>query len=136
MAGGTQTTSTILLAEIVVTGRPALSVLDVLPARIVPPSYTFMRQTVRTLNAAPVAVGGTKPTSTVTTGSVENRLRVVTHISEAIDEYVLRDNTNLLQFVVDELLYGLRVAVEAQVLNGSGSGENFTGVLNTSGILV
>jgi hypothetical protein len=37
VTGGTQTTSTILLPEVVATGRPAVSVLDLLPARIVPP---------------------------------------------------------------------------------------------------
>ncbi|BBX16956.1 HK97 family phage prohead protease [Mycolicibacterium duvalii] len=65
LAAGQQTTSTILQAEVVETGRPAVSVLDVLPTRAVTPSYSFLRQSVRTLQAAPVAAGGTKPTSTV-----------------------------------------------------------------------
>ncbi len=134
LASGQQTVSTILLPEVVPQGRPALSVLDVLPLRIVTPSYAFLRQSVRTLNAAPVAPGGTKPTSTVSVQSVENRLRVVAHISEQIQHYMLSDNVNLERFVVDELVYGLRVAVEAQVLTGDGTGENFTGVLSTSGI--
>ncbi|WP_099024707.1 HK97 family phage prohead protease [Mycolicibacterium palauense] len=136
LAAGQQTTSTILQAEIVETGRPAVSVLDLLPTRAVTPSYSFLRQSARSLQAAPVAAGGTKPTSTVSVVAVENRLRVVAHVSEAIDHYLLGDNVNLERFVSDELLYGLRVAVEAQVLAGSGSGESMTGVLNTSGVVV
>lgn len=136
LAAGQQTTSTILLDGIVETGRPAVSILDVLHSRRVPPSYSFLRQSARTLNAAPVAAGGTKPTSTVSVVAVENRLRVVAHVSEAIDQYLLGDNSNLERFVADELVYGLRLAVEAQVLAGSGSGENMTGILNTSGLVL
>ncbi|MCV7368674.1 phage major capsid protein [Mycolicibacterium duvalii] len=67
---------------------------------------------------------------------MENRLRVVAHVSEAIDHYLLGDNVNLERFVQDELVYGLRVAVEAQILAGAGTGENMTGILNTSGVVV
>jgi HK97 family phage major capsid protein/HK97 family phage prohead protease len=134
LAAGQQTTSVVMLPEVVPIGRPAVSVLDVLPSRITPPSYTFFRQSVRTLLAAPVAEGGTKPTSTVSGVGVENRLRTVAHVSEQINHYLLSDNVNLERFVEDELIFGLRRAVENQVLVGDGAGENFTGVLSTSGI--
>lgn len=136
LATGVQTTSTILLPDVVPTGRPAVSVLDVLPLRIVPPSYSFLLQTARNLQASPVAAGGTKPTSPVGVGSVDNRLRVVAHISEPIDHYLLGDNVNLERFVTDELVFGLRRAVETEVLSGDGTGEHFTGILNTSGLVV
>lgn len=136
LAAGQQTTSTIVLPEIVELGRPVVSVLDVLPARIVPPSYTFMRQSTRTNAAAPVSVGGTKPTSTYGITSVENRLRVVAHVSEQLDHYMLSDAPNLEKFVADEMLYGLRKAVETEVISGDGTGEHFTGILSTSGIVV
>lgn len=136
LASGVQTTSTILLPEVVPTGRPLVSLLDVLPTRIVPPSYSFMRQSVRSLQAAPVPVGGVKPTSTVSVIAVENRLRVVAHISEPMDEYMMFDNQFLGRFVSDELLYGLRRSLENEVIAGDGTGEHFTGILNTSGIVV
>jgi HK97 family phage major capsid protein len=47
----------------------------------------------------------------------------------------MADNTNVSAFVTQELVYAIRVAVESQVLTGDGTGENFTGVLATSGIL-
>jgi HK97 family phage major capsid protein len=135
LGAGQQTTSTIVLPEVVPTGRPAVSVLDVLPTRVVPPSYSFLRQSVRTLAAAPVAEAGTKPTSTVSVVAVENRLRVVAHISEPIPHYLLSDAVNLERFVEDELVFGLRRAVETEVLAGDGTGEHFTGILSTSGIV-
>ena len=104
LASGQQTTSTIVLPEVVPIGRPAVSVLDVLPTRLVPPSYSFLRQSVRTLLAAPVAEGSTKPTSTISVAAVENRLRTVAHISEQINHYLLTDSVNLERFVVDELV--------------------------------
>lgn len=136
VTGGTQTTSTILLPEIVTTGRPAASVLDMLPTRIVPPTYTYLRQNARNLNAAPVPAGSARPESTVGVAGIENRLRVVAHVSEQIDHYLLSDNTNLMSFVTDELVYGLRTAVEGEVLSGPGTGEHMLGILNTSGIFV
>lgn len=136
LASGVQTTSTILLPKVVETGRPAVSLLDVLPVRIVPPSYSFLRQSSRSNNAAPVAAGGTKPTSVVSVVGVENRLRVVAHLSEQIPRYLLSDNTDLERFVTDELLWGLRKAIETEVISGDGTGEHFTGILNTSGLVV
>ena len=133
VTGGTSVVSQILLPEVIATGRPAQSVLDVLPSRIVPPSYSFIRQSSRALAAAPVAAYAAKPVSDVGVGGVQNRLRVIATISSAIDHYLLSDNTNLERFVTDELVYGVRVATENQVLNGDGTGENFLGVFTRAG---
>jgi HK97 family phage major capsid protein len=135
VSGGTQTVSSILLPQVVASGRPAVSVLDVLPTRIVPPVYFFLRQNSRSLAAAPTAAGASKPVSDVGVTSVTNRLRVVATISLALDHFVLQDNTNLSAFVGEELVYAVRVALENEILNGDGTGEHFTGVLSTSGIL-
>lgn len=134
LAAGQTTTSTIVLPEVLAEGRPATSVLDVLPMRVVTPNYSFLRQNDRDFAAAPVAAGSEKPTSVVSVEAVENRLRVVAHISEQIDHFVLSDSVNLETFVADEMLFGLRRALEEQILVGDGLGENFTGITNTSGI--
>ncbi|MBV5244340.1 HK97 family phage prohead protease [Mycolicibacterium sp. PAM1] len=138
-AAGVQTTSTIVLPDVVQTGRPAVSVLDVLPTRVVPPSYSFLRQSARNNNASVVPVGGTKPTTDPQVVGVENRLRVVAHVSTGLDHYLLSDAPNLERFVQDEMLYGLRVKLEQQILAGAGediSDDDMTGVLNTSGVVV
>ncbi|ATD69188.1 MULTISPECIES: HK97 family phage prohead protease [Gordonia] len=130
------TTSTILDSTVYNEGRPPTSLLDVLTTRTVTPTYSFLRQTTRTLNAAPVATGATKPTSPLTVTPVDGKLEVIAHISEQIPHYVLSDNTNLEQFVADEMLFGLHRAVEYQVLNGDGEGANLEGILETSGVIV
>lgn len=136
LATGVQTVSTIVLPDVVPTGRPLVSLLDVLPTRIVTPSYSFLRQSVRNLAAAPVPVGGTKPTSVVSVTAVPNRLRVVAHISEPMDEYMLQDADMLIRFVETEMLYGLRAGLQNEITSGDGTGEHFTGILNTSGLVV
>lgn len=114
--------------------RIPTSFLDVLPTKQhTSPTYRYLRQTVRDLNAATWA-GGQKATSGVSVESVDGELTVVAHISDGIREYDLLDNAELAAFVEAEMRYGLRHAIESQVLSGDGAGPNMTGVLNTDGI--
>ncbi|MCH5644370.1 HK97 family phage prohead protease [Gordonia sp. ABSL49_1] len=134
VASGSRTTPIELREEVAEQGRVPQSLLDVLATRSVGTTYSFLRQTVRTGNAAPVADGGTKPTSVYTVESVDAKLQVIAHVSEQIGHYAIEDNSNLEAFVESEMLYGLRVALENQVLNGSGTAPALRGILNTSGI--
>ncbi|MBF6233432.1 phage major capsid protein [Nocardia farcinica] len=133
-AGSTVTDVPMVAESPFALGRPALSLLDVLTLTQRLPKYTYLRQTARTNNAAPVAMGATKPTTVLGLTEVEAELHVVAHLSEPIPKYWLSDSAALEQFVADELLFGLRQALEAQVLNGDGLGENLTGFANVSGI--
>lgn len=134
LAAGSRSTGVVMLPEVHEMGRPPVSILDVLPARQVAPNYSFLQQTTRTNNAAPVAEGGTKPTSVYTVTEKPAKLEVIAHVSEQIASYTLADNSNLEQFVNDEMLHGLRVEVEDQVLNGNGTAPALRGILATSGI--
>jgi HK97 family phage major capsid protein len=118
----------------IVLGRPLTSVIDSLPVVQRAASYDYLRQATRTNNAATVAPGGTKPTTLMGLERVPSRLRVVAHLSEKIGKYLLEDNANLATFVDTELTGGLLQTIEAQVVGGNGTGENMTGILNTSGI--
>lgn len=115
-------------------GRPATSLFDTLPAARADPTYRYLRQTQRTVGAAPVASGAAKPTTTLGLEPVEARLHVIAHVSEPVDSYWLRDSELLQSFVSTELLYGLRVAVEGQVIGGDGTGENLTGLAHVDGV--
>ena len=69
-------------------GKPAHSLLDVLP--VIPhdtAEFAYMRQNVRTNNAAVVAEGAVKPTSVYSVVRVENKLEVVAHLSEGMPRY-------------------------------------------------
>ena len=98
-------------------------------------TFTYLRQTVRTNNAAPVADGALKPTSTYTLAEVEDRFRVIAHLSEPTPQRYFKDHYLLEDFLAAEMEYGLELAVQSQVLTGDGLGENLTGILNTSGIV-
>jgi hypothetical protein len=111
---------------------PALS--EIIPAITRPVSFRYMRQTTRAHNAAPVAPGDLKPTSLYGLTPYEGRLHPVAHLSEPLDKYQLQDGPSLGQFVQEEMVAGLREAVETQIVSGDGLGENLTGLANTSGI--
>jgi HK97 family phage major capsid protein len=116
-------------------GRPATSVLDFLTLiRRESPTFKTMRQTTRTNNAGVVPAGGTKPQSVYSIAGVDNELQVVAHVSEPLDKYLLQDVANLERFIADEMLYGLGLAVEAEILNGDGTAGHIAGILATSGI--
>jgi HK97 family phage major capsid protein len=53
---------------------------------------------------------------------------------EAAHRNVLSDEPQLRAIIDNELMYGLRLVEDTQILNGDGTGENLTGILNTSGI--
>jgi HK97 family phage major capsid protein len=109
--------------------RP-VRLLDVIPFG--PPlrgtdTYAYMRETVRTHNAAPVAKGARKPVSTYNIEKVEDRARVIAHISEPIARQNLSDVPALGQFVDQALRQGIVLSLDEQVIHGDGLGENFTG---------
>lgn len=99
-------------------------------------TFSYLRQTVRTNNAAPVADSAVKPTSIYTVAEIEDRYRVIAHLSEAIPQRYFHDDKTLADFLASEMALGLERAVEAQALTGAGTGENLTGILSTSGIQV
>lgn len=132
-AGGSTVDAPLATTSVTDLGKVAGSLLDVLPAVQGPREFSYLRQTTRTNNAAPVASGALKPTSVYTLERIEDRLRVIAHLSEPIDKFWLEDQTTLTGFVGTELLYGLLLAVNNQILNGVGTGENFTGLANVSG---
>ena len=89
-------------------------------------------------NAAPVAqrVGsafGAKPQSSMQFEGHQAPVRTLAHW-EAAHRNVLADEPQLRSIIDNELLYGLRLQEDAQILSGSGTGENLLGVLNTPGV--
>ncbi|WP_280335474.1 phage major capsid protein [Nocardia wallacei] len=77
--------------------------------------------------------GGYKPEGS---WAYERRTAVVKTIAEWVPatKRALADVAALEDLINDELAQDVAESEEAQILNGNGTGENFTGVLNTSGI--
>ena len=101
-------------------GRVAQGLLDVLPVRQhESPEYAYIRQTAtgRQSNAAVVASGAVKPTTVLGLEKISASLAVVAHLSEQINRFWLIDAPSVAAFIVAELQFGLRVALEAKVIS-------------------
>ena len=127
--------SNVVQPGVITEGRAPTSILQVVPSRVVGPSYTWVRQTARDLKAAVVLPGGIKPESDLTIESVQGQLHVVAHISSKCDKYILQDASSLVDFIQSEMAYGLQTEIIRLLLNGSGTNAP-RGILQTSGILV
>ena len=96
-------------------------------------AYEYLQQTVRTNNANVVADDGTKPTSVFTVASVDDRARVIAHLSEALPLRLLQDHRDLRTWLDTEMREGVLDGLETQVATGNGIGENLGGVTEVSG---
>lgn len=73
------------------------------------------------------------PQSTMTIAGAQAPVRTIGHY-EVAHRNVLADEPQLRGVIDNELLYGLRLTEDDQILNGNGSGTNLTGIINTNGI--
>jgi HK97 family phage major capsid protein len=76
---------------------------------------------------------GLKPQSGFTFAGAQAPVRTLAHW-EAAHRNVLADEPQLRSIIDNELMYGLRLQEDEQILNGDGAGENLEGVLQTAGI--
>lgn len=96
-------------------------------------SFEYFKQSVRTNNAANVADAGTKPTSVFTVTAVQDRARVVAHLSQPFPVRLFQDAPSVTAFLENEMRNGVLNSLENGLINGNGSGEAYTGILATSG---
>jgi HK97 family phage major capsid protein len=98
----------------------------------------YVRLTGTTNAAAPVAEAtdlntGTKPQSGLTAGRVTTPVRTIAHWIP-VTKRALSDAAQVRTLIDNFLEYGLEEELEDQMIGGDGTGENFTGLANTSGI--
>jgi len=130
---------TIQRDAIVVPPMRTKRVRDLFPSRTTTAAIIeYFRMTGFTNNAAPVAersgsAFGAKPQSSFTFVGEQAPVRTLAHW-EAAHRNVLADEPQLRSIIDNELMYGLRLQEDAQILNGAGTGENLTGILNTPGV--
>ena len=128
---GSVVTPVPLQSGIITDGKVPTSLLEMLPVTVRSgPTYRYLRQTVRTNRAAIVDPGNLKPTSVFTVEEVDGKLEVFAHLSEPIDKYLLSDAGELARFLETEMLYGLNLAVEGEILNGMGGAGHLSGILD------
>jgi len=114
-------------------------VRDLFPSRTTTAAIIeYFRMTGFTNNAAAVAersgdAFGAKPQSSFTFVGQQAPVRTLAHW-EAAHRNVLADEPQLRSIIDNELMYGLRLQEDAQILTGNGQGENLMGIMNTSGV--
>ncbi len=96
--------------------------------------FAFLRETTRTHNADTVAAEGTKPTSIYSVEKVEDKVETIAHLSQPIPRSYLADAPLLSRYLDDVLREGVQLALEEQVLAGTGLDDDLAGILETSGI--
>ncbi len=130
-------------------GRHALNVLDLISRRQTTSDLVeFVRQTTRVQEAAPTqeanvtdsdstatgAITGEKPEGAVGFEKVQEAVKTIAVWIPATKR-ALSDAAQVRGIIDQELRDDLLEALESQIVSGNGVGENFTGILNTSGIL-
>lgn len=96
-------------------------------------AFEYFRQSVRTNNADVVADNALKPTSVNTIEAVQDRARVIAHLSEPTPVRLLMDVPGLESWLWSEMAEGVIDALENSIVAGDGTGENITGILSASG---
>lgn len=106
----------------------------------------YVRQTSQTNNAAPVpestttadpgtmnVANGVKPESALAWAKVTTPVRTIAHWM-AITKRALSDASQVRSLIDAFLRYGLEEELEDQMVSGDGTGENFEGLANVSGV--
>ena len=123
-------------------GRRPLVIRDLISVRSTESdTVDFVRQATRANNAAPVAEAtatgngtGAAPESGMTFEQVTETVKSIEHWMPATRR-ALSDAAQLRGLIDQELREGLDEKLEDQILSGDGTGQNFTGILNTTGTL-
>ena len=105
--------------------------MDVIPTYITTSNaFEFTRENVFTNSAAETAEGATKPESSVTFTLQNVPIRTIAHFLK-LSKQVLEDSAALESYINTRLRYGAMLKLETQLVNGNGTGQNISGILDT-----
>jgi HK97 family phage major capsid protein len=105
-----------------------LTIRDLLaPGRISGPVLFYQRETGFTNNAAPVSEGSLKPKSELTFELITEPVRTLAHLFD-VSLQMLSDVPYIRSYIETRGMYGLKYVEENQLLTGSGTGQNLSGI--------
>jgi len=114
--------------------RDKTRLLDLIPVQTTDrSSVTYFRSTAAAAAAAPVLQGGNKPESEPTWAEVEVGVRKLAHYTRVNDE-VVADFSGFLQIVGSEMLSGLIDVENEQLLIGTGTAPELSGLTTAVGV--
>jgi HK97 family phage major capsid protein len=96
-------------------------------------SITYMKETTFTNAAAPVAEGAAKPESTLVFAQATDPVQKIAHWLPVTEE-MLEDAPQIRSYIDGRLRFGVQLAEEDQLLNGSGTPPAIRGILNRVGL--
>lgn len=96
-------------------------------------SIKYLRESAHTNAAAAVAEGGQKPESAFTFDEVDEPVRKVATFLPVTDE-MLEDESQLRSYLDGRLRVFVEHAKEAQILSGSGTAPNLSGLMDRTGV--
>lgn len=96
-------------------------------------SIEYVEMSGFTNNAAPKAEGALPPQSEIQFETKTSPVKTISHYIVATNN-ILADAPELQNIIDTQLLYGLRLEEENQLLYGDGTGENLQGIMTNSGI--
>jgi len=96
-------------------------------------SITYMKETLFTNAAAPVAEGAAKPESTLTFDQVVDLVQKIAHWLPVTEE-MLEDVPQIRSYIDARLQLGVELTEEDQLLNGNGTPPNISGILDRVGL--
>ncbi len=113
--------------------RP-IQLLDIIPVqRTSSEKILWMLETTRTHNAAEKAEGAAFAESVFTLAEQTSTVRKITDSLPVTDEQ-LEDEGAAERYINGRLMFGVKQRLDAQIMNGSGTGVNLEGILNVTGI--
>lgn len=109
--------------------RQNLVIRDLIPSTpVTGNAFTYYKELLHTLAAGMVAEGGAKPQSNVTFEQVTDTIKKIAVWMPITDE-ALDDVPQLYSYIQELLRYDLKLAEEAQILKGDGTGQNLNGIM-------
>ncbi len=97
-------------------------------------AVSYYRQTVKNNLAAPVPDLASKPVSTFTVEEINDRCRVIAHLSEPVPYRFLQDVEALTPWLNTTMVQGVFAGLEEQVVSGDNTGENMQGLMTLPGV--
>ena len=130
---GTSPTNSLVIADrlqgIIAPPERVMTIRDLLaPGETESNSMEYVQETGFTNNAVTVPEGAKKPQSDIKFDLKNAPVRTIAHFFKA-SRQILDDATGLASYIDGRARYGLRLAEEAQLLSGDGTGANILGIL-------
>lgn len=91
-------------------------------------SFDYVQMLTRTLGASPQVEAATKAESTYTWNSVSGTIKTIAHFTN-ISRQALDDVPWLRSMIDSELMYGLLLKEEQEILSGDGTGQHLNGLI-------